>query len=442
MRAHVMHTPGRQRPMAPHHRTHQQRGSTLIEALLAFLVLAGGVLSMTVFQLHLHTQADQSRLRTQAMRLAQTDLESLRTSAGTPLPAETAGTTGTPTPEAPFSTTTDIDTTSNPAPSATFQGLRRIDSTSSPHLQATMVQVSWDARDGQPQQAVLNSMIANENPRLAGALALPPHLRGIASRYTRAAGIPWNARTLGDGHSTQSLNGIVYVFDPLTAQVTQRCTDTAADRLATPLTVADLGTCTVLQAVWLSGTVRYSAATPPDPDAANDLPLDATVTVTLTDTPTTATPVCHTEALKTVQYRLADGLHQAAVPLQALPGSVGASEWRELGERYLEYQCVVPVASTTQRWSGRSTVLPRGWTLGTTPTAHRVCRYVTDADLSGAIDRNDEHPSVYQDVDSTLRQQNFLVIRGDQSCPDGTAPRITPQTMPEASPTRTAAHQP
>ena len=67
---------------------------------------------------------------------------------------------------------------------------------------------------------------------------------------------------------------------------------------------------------------------------------------------------------------------------------------------------------------------------------------MADADLSGAIDRNDEHPAVYRDVDSTLRQQNFLVIRGDQSCPDDTAPRITPQTTPESSPTRTAAHQP
>lgn len=434
-----MRTPCHRAPLSAHHGTHRQRGSTLVESLLAFLVLAGGVLSMTAFQIHLHTQADLSRLRTQAMRMAQADMESLRTGTERGLLADDDSTHAS---ASTLPTSTATETAPSQTSSAPFEWHRHIEGTPSAHLQAATVQVRWEARDGQTQQAVLNSMIAGENPRLAGALTLAPRLRGLASGYTRATGIPWTARTLGDGRSAQSLGGMAYVFDPLTAQVTQRCTELAPDRPAAPLTTADLGACSALQAVWLSGTVRYSAATPPDPDAANDLPLDATLTVALTDTATTATPVCHTEALKTVQYRQADGLHQAAVPLQALPSSVGASEWRELGERYLAYQCVVPVASTTQRWSGRSTVVPRGWTLGTTLADRRVCRYVTDADLSGAIDRNDEHPAVYQGVDSTLRQQNFLVIRGDQSCPDGTAPRITPQTMPDASPTRTAAHQP
>lgn len=433
-----MRTPRRRGPMRAHHGTHQQHGNTLVESLLAFLVLAGGVLSMTAFQLHLHTQADLSRQRTQATRMAQADMESLRASIGQ---ISIAHTDGMRLSEAATPASTTTDATSGPTSSTAFEWHHQID-TPSAHLQATTVRVSWEARDGHTQQAVLNSMIAINNPRLAGALTLAPHLRGLASGYTRAAGIPWTARALGDGRSMQTLDGVAYVFDPLTAQVTQRCTVLAPDLPSASLTALDLGSCTALQAVWLSGTVRYSATIPPDPDAANDLPLDAALTISLTDTPTTATTVCHTEALKTVQYRLADGVHQAAVPLQAVPSSVGASEWHELGERYLAYECVVPVASSTQRWSGRSTVVPRGWTLGTTATDRRVCRYVSDADLSGAIDRNDEHPAVYRDVDNTLRQQNFLVIRGDQPCPDGTAPRITPQTVPEASPTRTAAHQP
>ena len=58
-----------------------------------------------------------------------------------------------------------------------------------------------------------------------------------------------------------------------------------------------------------------------------------------------------------------------------------------------------------------------GWTIGSGSGDHRVCRYAADADGSGAIDANIEHPSDYVDVAGPLLAQNFLVVRGDQSCP-------------------------
>jgi hypothetical protein len=62
-------------------------------------------------------------------------------------------------------------------------------------------------------------------------------------------------------------------------------------------------------------------------------------------------------------------------------------------------------------------VVPTGWSLGGGSGDHRVCRYVADADGSGAIDANIEHPADYVDVAGSLLAQNFLVVRGDQACP-------------------------
>ena len=106
----------------------------------------------------------------------------------------------------------------------------------------------------------------------------------------------------------------------------------------------------------------------------------------------------------------------------------------EAGDRYVAYHCVVaPLASG--RWSGRSTVVPSGWALGTGADARQVCRYATDLDGSGAIDSNEEHPATYSAVDHSLANQNFLVIAGNQTCPAGAA---SDAFVSHA----TAAHQP
>jgi hypothetical protein len=274
---------------------------------------------------------------------------------------------------------------------------------------------------------------------------LPPSLLTPASGYARAPGIPASAKNLGDGRSvlkTGVAGTIAYVFDNLSAQVTQRCTDLPSGLATQQLSASDLAQCRDLRGRWVSGTVRFSNASPPNPQEANDSPLDLTVTVTLTDVADAASPSCSTEALKTVQYRTADGFRREEVPLLAMPASVGVAEWSELGERYLAYQCVVPITGAAGRWSGRSSLVPLGWTLGTAAQDRRVCRYATDLDRSGAIDRNEEHPATYTAVDRSLMQQNFLVIRGDQACPGVTAMRIDTLDVAGATQSTTVQHQP
>lgn len=419
-----------------------QRGITLIDALLAFLVLAAGVLSMGKLQLHLQAHADLSRQRSEATRIAQEDIESLRSFAS--LQADAVAPSAA-TYERIETVTASVDRLNGATLNTVFHLTRQIDDSSASRLKSATVSVAWPARDGAMQQAVLNSAVAGENPALSGALTVGPSLLAPGSGYTRSPGIPANAKHLGDGRSVLkpgTAGTIAYVFDPLSAQVTQRCTDIASDRTTAQLDARDLTHCSELRGLWLSGTVRFSSASPPTPQAANDIPLDVAVTVTLTGAADAASPVCSTEARKTVQYRGADGIRREAVPLSALPASVGVAEWTELGERHVAYQCVVPVRGAAGRWSGRSLLVPLGWAIGTTAGTHQVCRYTADLDRSGAIERNEEHPAAYNGVDRTLPQQNFLVIRGDQACPGSTATRIDPADVAQATAYSTAPHQP
>lgn len=424
---------------------HHQRGVTLIEALLAFLVLAGGVLSMSKLQLHLQVHADLARQRSEAMRIAQDDIESLRAFAF--LQADAAASGATPY-ERIETVTTSVENLNGAPLNTVFQLTRQIDDSSAARLKAATVSVAWTARDGSAQQAVLSSVVAGVSPALAGALTLAPSMRAPASGYARSPGIPAFAKSLGDGRSVLKpgiAGTIAYVFDNLSAQVTQRCTDLASGLTTAQLSAADLTHCSQLHGLWLSGTVRFSNATPPNAEAANDAPLDLALSVALSGVANAASPSCSTEALKTVQYRSVDGIRREAVPLLAMPASVGVAEWSELGERYVAYQCVVPITGAAGRWSGRSSLVPLGWVIGTSAAGRKVCRYAADMDRSGVIDRNDEHPAAYSAVDRSLMQQNFLVIRGDQACPVDSAARIDTGAAANATPATqiaTVQHQP
>jgi hypothetical protein len=141
-----------------------------------------------------------------------------------------------------------------------------------------------------------------------------------------------------------------------------------------------------VKALLLSGVVRFATTPPPDPVHANDAPLALGIGITLTGGVYPGAPQCGAEA-------------------QTLAS----------GDRFVAYHCmIVPLAG---RWSGRTSVVPQGWALGGAATQYKVCRYSADQDGSGGVDSNAEHPKDYADVDGALAQQNFLVIRGDQSCP-------------------------
>jgi Tfp pilus assembly protein PilV len=406
-------------------RTHQ-RGLTLIEALIAFLVLSLGMLAAARLQPQLRQHAELARQRSEALRLAQEDIERLRGFATLPAAtglrsyADIADATRTIEPDATASTSTR------------YQLTRRVDAAATADATQVDVTVDWQDRSGATQQVTLATLIAASDPELAGSLTLAP--RGVAVKGTqgRSALIPIAAKDLGDGRSVlkpASTGTEAIVFDNTTGAVTERCSGIAPGTATRDLSATDLSACTRVVGMLLSGEVRFSAAAPPLP-TGNDAPLPLTVALDLAGPPPTIAPWCHAEAMKTVAYVRAGSRRIDAVPLAATPASLVLAEWTELGERFVAYHCVIVPEVGLRRWSGRTALAPSGWSIGLGAADWRVCRFSADQDGSGAIDANLEHPAIYQNVDRALARQNFLVIQGSQTCPASATRLATVQHQP------------
>ena len=149
-----MHTPTR----------HAQRGATLFEALVAFLVLSLGMVAIARLQGHLRLDADVARQRSEAVRLAQEDMESLRG-----FGALNAA-PGLRSFDAIASASRSVDTGT-----ASYLIDRRIGTAGGPPLaKSVSITVSWTDRSGAAQQVTLHSIVAGSDPALSAALALGP----------------------------------------------------------------------------------------------------------------------------------------------------------------------------------------------------------------------------------------------------------------------------
>jgi Tfp pilus assembly protein PilV len=395
----------------------RQFGTTLLESLVAFLVLSLGMLSVVRVQSQLRLNSDVARQRSEAVRLAQEDLEKMRAfsvieaRAGAHAYASLADAT----------TTFDADAGQPGNTSYTLR--RRVSAADVPHAKDTVVEVSWVDRTGAAQQIALNSMISASDPAYSGTLKVTPRAEPLRAARSRSAFIPADAADLGNGTSAfKPLSGgtLAWVFNNAAGAVQAHCA-VAADASNAQLQATDLSSCEPLQGYLLSGTVRFSSAEPPNPAASNDLPSDLTMAVSLTGDAAGISISCTSEARKSVLYSVGAMHRSEALPLSATAAQLGASTWRDTGDRFVAYHCLVAPASAGAGWSGRTSVVPVGWTLGQGPLDRRVCRYTTDLDRSGAIDANLEHPDSYTNVRSALTNQNFLVIKGNQVCPASAA---------------------
>jgi Tfp pilus assembly protein PilV len=420
----------------------RQRGTTLLEALVAFLVLSLGMLTVARVQTGLRLHAEAARQRSEAVRLGQEDIESLRAYSIFEHPAGVAsGPARSYTDVA--SRTTAVDTTPGLAVATRYTVTRQVGAASARNAKDVSVRVGWTDRGGNAHRVALDSLIAGNDPGGSGALTLAPAGTPVRGAYGRSAHIPLVAKDLGDGRSVlkpTTTAGVAWLFDNATGQVAGRCSGINPTTGSADLGPADLTTCDTQRGLLITGSVRYTQATPPDPAHADDPPLAATVAIAVTGSGYPRAAECASEALKTVRATGPAGLRFDAVPLAALPSGHGAGNWVETGDRYLGYRCVVYPAGGL--WSGRIDLAPAGWTLGSGAADKRVCRYAADLDGSGAVDTNLEHPAVYANVDSSLAQQNFLVIAGNQTCPTAATLRVLGSAGDVTADRSTVQHQP
>jgi Tfp pilus assembly protein PilV len=289
----------------------RQRGITLIEALVGFLILSFGLLGALRLQSWLRLNGDVARQRTEAVRLAQQDMEQVRGFANA----------------AAFQ---GIAAQRSEAHSAsTHFTLTRTVSTNAA-LKSTQVRVSWQDRAGETQAVQLHSSIAGVLPVYSAVLGLPTQDRTLAPRRQ----LPASARQLINGRSVlkpSSHSTVAWVINNTTGEVTAQCHVPAA--LAThDLTEADLGQCHELTGRVVRGFIRFSLSAQPDALNANDAPLALTLAP--------ASARCEVEA-----------------------GRSGA-------ERYLGYTCLQALANAEPLQ-----IVPAGWAFGNTAATYKACRY-------------------------------------------------------------------
>lgn len=142
---------------ARHRPARSQAGIALVEALLAFVLLALGVLAATQVQAHLRQAADNARQRSEALRLAQQDIEQQRAFADDAAYAAIAG----------ANLSVDGDTTS-------YALSRQVDGFGAARLKTLTVTVTWTDRRGLGQHLTLHTALAGTPPALSGALGLAP----------------------------------------------------------------------------------------------------------------------------------------------------------------------------------------------------------------------------------------------------------------------------
>lgn len=268
-------------------------GFALIESLISLVVVSVGMVGLYIFQADLTFSTDFARQQSEAVRLADEQIERMRYAAWASLSS------GSDTrSDADFYNTTY-------SRNWTVLGL------STDSQRAVSVRVTWSDRQGVQRDVVINSVIAEFDPALSGSVgfSMPPG-QNLKRPKDRSLNIPINALNLGQGVSVLQLAGnLAIVFENSSGYVVKQCATTITE-------FSQLSGCSTYPAYIITG---YLSSTGPT------LPAVGVNTSDLSGL--NATPIC--------QYR--DAFNQ----------STGAAI---AGFKY--YICVLPVTNTASGWSG------------------------------------------------------------------------------------------
>ena len=422
----------------PHSRKpRRQRGVTLVEALVALMVMSFGMVALVGLMSNLRRSGDLGKQRSEAMRLAQAELARLRSFSVIKEPAGAQPNI--------LDYETDIITldarVQTPDDSNTTYQIKRwadsfIDQSVEPQAKTVQVVVDWkdrattNADNREVQQVVLNTVIARVDPAFAGSVSFTPPPGGIRQPADRHPAIPAAAKDLRDKTSVyrpSSLSSTVWVFNNVTGVITGVCSIEAGTPVSA-LTAADVETCKNNTVGYLlSGTVRFSNADPANPTTpeAAAIPLD--VAIVASSYLTQRLDADGRPVKDSAGNVIMDTVMATPPTYQCFNNSPSGSPGTQT---FVNYDCIVyPDNGTRRNWSGK--VILTGFDTGTTAADHRVCRYSADYNGNGSayvtntifLD-NYEHPAVYVKVTGSLARQNFLVIRGDRACPS--APAVNP----------------
>jgi hypothetical protein len=393
----------------------KQLGVSLIEALLALVVMAVGMLGVVGLQATLRSNADLSRQLAEAVRMGQEKVEAwrrfMRVESGALVDfdgdvVEALGVSVTTFDgnawrgNASYIRDALVDPARNDPAAPAW-----------PNLKTLQVQVNWVDRRGEAQSVTMLSAVARVSPELAGSLAIPP--QGVPTRQPlgRHSAIPPSAVPQADGSlrfdpPPTAENRPAWFFNATTGLITRICTD-----------ATDNSTCASAASQFLTGFVSYSVAEV-QPFVENSL---VRPTSTLGDLQAVVSSALGVQA----SVRFTTSENASAATANCFVGSISGDP-----NAATEYFCAIPLAPRVQgvvpTWSGRLfyyTDTNPDRDRVTTNAAEssnnkiRICRYF---DVLGSGN--------YSGIDQPLSNQNYLVIRAGGAVP--TVPPDPPATTP------------
>lgn len=362
-----------------HRRISRRKGFALIEAMVAGLVMAFGMLAMVSMQLTLSRNADTAKARTEAMRLAQEQMEQLRSfTMIEPSAAGVAWTAERAWDNLPASGSQTV-TTNNAYTVSWNVGNGGI--SASDVMKTVSVNVAWTDRGGEDHAVTLNSVISRTDPSDSGFLGFPlPQNTNLKRPKNRNINIPIPAVDLGGGKSGYQISPtLAVVFSNDSGLVIQKC-DSDTPFVIDP--TYDLDNCITSSALMIAGYITRASTSVPWPDGINY----AGVTSANNDD---------------INCKFGDATDQ----------NTGA-----VLSEYKYYLCIIPVSDATDpplTWSG--TIRLGGIPAATSSDRHFVCRYqFKDTTLSD----NARNIQPYEDVDESTDSQNYVIHTGNGgSCP-------------------------
>ncbi|MFG6431415.1 type IV pilus modification PilV family protein [Roseateles sp. LYH14W] len=409
-----------------------QRGVTLIEALVALVVMSFGMVALVGLLSNLRQSGDLAKQRSEAMRIAQAEIETLR--AFSVLKKASGADPSVRDYEdnllKVIAARTVVGENSNTSfvverKVVPLYGVTAAGETEPQAIrgQTIKVTVTWEDRGGGAQKLALDTVISRTDPAFSFALGVTPPTHGVRTPDGRNPAVPPGAKDLGNGSSAFRPGGgspAVWVFNNASGVITGLC-DIAVDTAVSTLTPSSVESCKNNTIGYLvSGAIRFSSSNTPRPEAPDGTARPVSIYVNLIpsehketkgglevfvggrDYPLTPNHVCFTDAPTTTSST----------------------------QTFVNYNCIVyPNTQTPRNWWGK--VYVTGLDLGTSATQFKVCRYSADYNGNGytywvnpeagkqpffKID-NEEHPETYRAVSHSLARQNFLVVRGDVSCP-------------------------
>ena len=410
--------------MAHRRSSPRHRGVSLVEALVALAIMAFGMLSLIGVQGTMRLNSDLAKQRSEATRIATEEIELLR---GFTSISVVTGQPGVSYDEI-ASRTVEAYQPPGAIGNTSYRVERTVSLVGGTQQKVVMVRVLWDDRTGTRQTVTMDSVISGTDPVLSGLLSVPARPSASNQRNGRHNSIPPSAVDQGDGNSRftpAGSSGIAWYFNNLTGLM-RVCNSAGGD-------------CAL--ATLVSGTVQFHR--PASGDALNG----------------TSSEVPQGPALN-----LAAGPYALTLASPVGSGTAASCFAATASATAVNYFCAV-VPSTMSGWGGQLNLrllddAGAVATFGSGGSQFKSCRYTMDlpsvdnpttttineADPNADFTLNADHPKTYcmenpgtstvampctgKRVTGNLINQNFLVIRGDKSCPgdDSSTPLINGNT--------------